>query len=261
MQQILALSWGDVSGNIAHRGFGMPVGRNWRAEVCSRICAFGVFLVLVLALGMRAQDAKCAGTASDRAAPPAAATPTSSAGDSSTASPAPTPKKPKHEDDTTTPASPVPAAVQPKPTLNDFAWLAGRWQGAWGPRVAQQVWMPPKGGVMSGTFQEVENDTTLVIELFTLVQKPDGIKLYFRHFTPTLAPWETSTPTVLNLASSTPKAIEFDNPVDGEPKRAIIRRIDADTYVSRSEIVPEKGDTQIIEITYHRQKAIAPAKH
>ena len=114
---------------------------------------------------------------------------------------------------------------------------------------------------MSGTFQEIENDSTLVIELFTLVQKPDGIKLYFRHFTPTLAPWEKSAPTVLNLANLSPKSIEFDNPVDGEPKRAIIRRIDADTYISRSEIVPEKGDTQIIEITYHRQKAIASAKH
>ncbi len=114
---------------------------------------------------------------------------------------------------------------------------------------------------MSGTFQLVENDTTLVIEVFTLVQKPDGIKLYFRHFTPTLSPWETSGPTVLKLASSTPKAIEFDNPIGGEPKRAVIRKIDADTYVSRSEIVPEKGDTEIVEITYHRQKEIAPAKH
>ncbi len=239
----------------------MTAGKNWRAEVCSRVCALGASLVLVLALGMRAQEAKGAGTASDPAAPPAAATATHPADDSSAASPATAPKKPKHEDDTTAPIPPAPAAVQAKPTLNDFAWLAGRWQGAWGPRVAQQVWMPPKGGVMSGTFQLVENDSTLVIELFTLVQKPDGIKLYFRHFTPTLAPWETSTPTVLNLTSSTPKAIEFDNPVDGEPKRAIIRKIDADTYISRSEIVPEKGDTQIIEITYHRQKEVAPAKH
>jgi hypothetical protein len=152
------------------------------------------------------------------------------------------------------------AAAQTKPTLADFAWLAGRWQGAWGPRVAQQVWMPPKGDVMLGTFQLVENGTTLVIELYTLVEKPDGINLYFRHFTSTLAPWETSKPTLLKFAGSTPKAIEFDNPVNGQPKRAVIRRIDADTYVSRSEIVPDKGDTQIVEITYHRQKEAAPAK-
>jgi Domain of unknown function (DUF6265) len=238
----------------------MADGRNWRAEVCSRICAFGISLVLVLALGMRAQEAQGAGTASDPPKPPAATT-RPQADDSSAIPSNPAPKKAKREDDTTAATPPVPAAVPPKPTLNDFAWLAGRWQGAWGPRVAQQVWMPPQGGVMSGTFQLVENGGTLVIELFTLVEKPDGIKLYFRHFTPTLAPWETSAPTILNLANASSKSIEFDNPVDGEPKRAIIRKIDADTYISRSEIVPEKGDTQIVEITYHRQKEIAPAKH
>ena len=117
----------------------MTAGKNWRAEVCSRACAFGALLVLMLALGMRAQDAKGAGTTSDPATPPAAATATHPADDSSAISPAPAPKKAKHEDDTTTPIPPAPAAVQPKPTLNDFAWLAGRWQGAWGPRVAQQI--------------------------------------------------------------------------------------------------------------------------
>jgi hypothetical protein len=230
------------------------------------MCALGALFVLVMALGMRAQDAKGAGTSSAASSPAAspapASAPASHSTDGPTATPASaSPKKAKPEDDTTTPAPPTPVAPQAKPTLADFAWLAGRWQGTWGPRIAQQVWMPPKGGVMSGTFQLVENDTTLVIELFTLVQKPDGIKLYFRHFTPTLVPWETSAPTMLKLASSTPKAIEFDNLVDGEPKRAIIRKIDADTYISRSEIVPEKGDTETIEITYHRQKEIAPAKH
>jgi hypothetical protein len=42
------------------------------------------------------------------------------------------------------------------------------------------------------------------------------------------------------------------NAVDGKPKRSILTRIDADTYASRSEIVPDTGDQQVIEITYHR---------
>lgn len=242
----------------------MVAGKNGRGEVCSRMCALGLSLVLMLGFGMRAQEAKGAGVSGDPAtaasAPAPAATSAARPTDDSSATPSSAPpKKAKPEDDTTTP--PPPVVAQAKPSLADMAWLAGRWQGTWGPRIAQQVWMPPKGGVMSGTFQLVENDTTLVVELFTLVQKPDGIKLYFRHFTSALAPWEGSAPTILNLATSTPKLIEFDNPVDGEPKRSIIRKIDADTYVSRSEIVPEKGDTQIVEITYHRQKQIAPAKH
>jgi hypothetical protein len=146
---------------------------------------------------------------------------------------------------------PAPAA---KTTLADFAWLAGRWEGAWGPRIAHQTWAPPRAGVMLGTFQLTENDKTLVVELFTLVEKPDGIELRLRHFTPSLVAWEKSGPAVLKFTSTDPKTVVFENPNNGEPKRAVIRRIDADTYISRSEIVPEKGDSQVTEITYRRQK-------
>lgn len=152
---------------------------------------------------------------------------------------------------------PAPAA---KTTLADFAWLVGRWEGAWGPRIAQQTWAPPRAGVMLGTFQLTENDKTLVVELFALVEKPDGIELRLRHFTPSLVAWEKSGPAVLKFTSADPKTVVFENPNDGEPKRAVIQRIDADTYISRSEIVPEKGDSQVTEITYRRQKDGPPAR-
>jgi hypothetical protein len=155
-------------------------------------------------------------------------------------------------------ATPAPA---PKTTLADFAWLTGRWQGTWGPRVAQQAWMPPKAGVMLGTFQLVQDDKTLVLELFTLVETPDGIQLHIRHFTPSLAAWEKSGATVLNLASADPTLIVFENPIDGQPKHSIFQRKDADTYIARSEIAPDKGDMQVIEITYRRQIAGPPPKH
>jgi hypothetical protein len=151
-------------------------------------------------------------------------------------------------------------APAPKTTLADLAWLAGRWQGSWGPRLAQQVWTAPKAGVMMGTFQLAENDKTLVLELFTVVEEPGGIKFHLRHFTPSLVAWEKPGPTVLNLASADPKSIVFENPLDGQPKRTILTRIDADTYVSRSEVVPEKGDVQVTEITYRRQREAPPAR-
>ncbi|MGD0403570.1 MAG: hypothetical protein ABSB66_10260 [Candidatus Acidiferrales bacterium] len=43
------------------------------------------------------------------------------------------------------------------------------------------------------------------------------------------------------------------------PKRSIFTRIDADTFVARSEIIPESGEIQVVEITYHREKP-APEK-
>jgi uncharacterized protein DUF6265 len=142
--------------------------------------------------------------------------------------------------------------------LADFSWLEGRWRGEWGPRVAEQVWLAPKAGVMEGMFRLLESDKTLVLEFFTLVQKPDGIAFYFRHFTPTLAPWEKSEATLLNLATIDGKKTVFENPLNGMPKSATLTRVDADTYLSRSELVPETGDPQTVEITYKRQPAVTP---
>jgi hypothetical protein len=157
-------------------------------------------------------------------------------------------------------ASPTPPQSIPGPKLSDFAWLEGRWRGEWGPRVAEQVWMGPKAGMMLGDFRLLENDKVLVVEFFTLVEKAGGINFYFRHFTPELVPWEKSDATLLNLASAELRKLDFENPANGKPKRVLFTKIDADTYTWHSEIIPENGDPQIIEITYHRQPlaAIAP---
>jgi len=140
------------------------------------------------------------------------------------------------------------------PALADFSWLEGRWRGDWGSRVAEQTWLGPKAGEMTGIFRLVEGEKTLVLELFSLVEKPEGISFYFRHFTPELLPWEKSDATVLKLESLDAAKAVFVNPVNGEPKRASLIRVDADTYTARSELEPQQGDPQSIEITFRRQK-------
>ena len=139
-------------------------------------------------------------------------------------------------------------------SLADLAWLSGRWQGQWGPRVVEQDWTPSKADMMLGTYRVIESDKTLVVELLALTESPNGVEYRIRHFTPTLAPWEKSGSTVLNLVSVDSKRIVFENPVDGQPKHAILDRVDDDTYVSRSEIVPLEGNAQVVSITFHRQK-------
>ncbi len=113
---------------------------------------------------------------------------------------------------------------------------------------------------MLGSFQLTEGGKTLVLEFFTLTEEPDGIKLYLRHFTPSLTPWEKTGPTVLNLLSADTKSVVFLNPANGQPKQDVLTRIDADTYISRSIIVPDKGDAQVTEITYHRLYQGPPPK-
>lgn len=157
-----------------------------------------------------------------------------------------------------TAAAPASPAVATKTTLANFSWLAGRWQGAWGPRVAEQVWMPPKGGTMVGTFQLTEKGNTLVIELFSLSEQPNGIELHLRHFTKSLAAWEKTGPATLTLSQDASNDFVFENPAGGQPKRIVFHQIDADTFVLRSEIAPPKAPPQVTEIIYYRQKNEPP---
>jgi hypothetical protein len=107
---------------------------------------------------------------------------------------------------------------------------------------------------MLGLFRVIENDKTLVIELFSLFETPDGVALRFRHFTPALVPWEQSGLTTMKLAEFGAKGAVFENSAGGQPKRAAFSRIDPDTYISKSEIMPADGSAHSTEITYHRQK-------
>ncbi|HTU34907.1 MAG TPA: DUF6265 family protein [Candidatus Acidoferrum sp.] len=137
--------------------------------------------------------------------------------------------------------------------LADLGWLAGRWIGKWGPRTAEQTWTPPEAGQILGTFRLFEDNHTLLVELYAINQKPGGIELRFRHFTPELVPWEKSAATDLSLESYDSKKWVFLNSANGEPKRSIIIRVDPDTYTLRSEISASDGPTRTVDITFHRQ--------
>ena len=122
-----------------------------------------------------------------------AAIPLAALGQHPTGAGTPSAQDPPPETAAAAPTAPAPInhpASVPKTSLADLAWLAGRWQGSWGPRVAQQVWTAPKAGVMMGTFQLAEDDKTLVLELFSMVEEPEGITLHLRHFTSSLVAWE-----------------------------------------------------------------------
>jgi hypothetical protein len=145
-------------------------------------------------------------------------------------------------------------------TLADFSWLAGRWEGKLGgpsPEkqvTAEQEWMAPKNGTMLGFFRLIDNEKTMVIELFTLRETPEGIVMYFRHFSTELKPWEEAEAYHLNLAKSDATVFRFDNPVVNQLKDAILTHPDADTYISHGDITDADGKPRVIEVTYHRVK-------
>lgn len=111
--------------------------------------------------------------------------------------------------------------------------------------------MGARGGEMPGLFRVAENDKTLVLELYSLLSTPDGIELRLRHFTPALAPWESST-TVLRLARLDANEAVFENTAEGQPSRSMLIRVDGNTYISRTEISADSSNKQVTEIRFHR---------
>jgi hypothetical protein len=141
-----------------------------------------------------------------------------------------------------------------KPALEDFSWLAGRWEGKLGPMTAEQQWMAPRNGTMQGFFRLTDSEKTIVIELFTIREMPGGIEFYFRHFSPELKPWEEKEAYHLNLTKWESGIFRFENPVVNQLKDAILTRVDGDTYISRGDITDADGKPKAIEVTYHRVK-------
>jgi hypothetical protein len=138
--------------------------------------------------------------------------------------------------------------------LEDFSWLAGRWEGKLGPLTAEQEWMAPRNGTMQGFFRLTDNEKTIVLELFTIRETPTGIDFYFRHFSPELKPWEEKEAYHLTLSKSEGGVFRFDNPVVNQLKDAILTRVDNDTYISHGDITDADGKPKSIEVTYHRVK-------
>jgi hypothetical protein len=145
-------------------------------------------------------------------------------------------------------------------TLADFAWLAGHWEGKLPfpgsdkPLTAEQQWFAPTNGTMLGMFRLSSEQKTILIELFTVRETPDGIFFYFRHFSPELVPQEKDEAYRLKLTKWDAGHFQFDNTVQNQLKDAILTAVDADHYISHGDIIGSDGKPAVIEVAYHRVK-------
>ena len=97
-----------------------------------------------------------------------------------------------------------------KVSINDMAWIAGRWTGeAFGGRF-EETWNPPMGGEMMGMFKLVKDDKVSFYELLTIAPEGDSFVLRLKHFSPGLVGWEEKNESEeFPLVSATEKAVLF----------------------------------------------------
>ena len=99
----------------------------------------------------------------------------------------------------------------PRATIQDIAWLAGRWTGDGLGGSTEETWSAPAGGAMMGMFRLVKGGRVVFYEFLTLVEQEGSLILKLKHFNPDLTGWEEKTGSVtFRLLEITPAEVRFD---------------------------------------------------
>ena len=82
-------------------------------------------------------------------------------------------------------------AEQPAATIEDLAWLSGRWVGEGLGGTAEDVIAPASGGQMMGMFRHSKADGSVnFYEFYLFAEKGGSLTVRLKHFSPMLAGWE-----------------------------------------------------------------------
>src|SRR5690606_36146300 len=81
-------------------------------------------------------------------------------------------------------------AQSPPATIDRVAWLAGRWVGEGLGGVSEEIWSPPAGGAMMGSYRLLKDGAPVFYEMFLLVEEKGTLILKVKHFAPDFTGWE-----------------------------------------------------------------------
>lgn len=85
----------------------------------------------------------------------------------------------------------APAPAPPPPAKIDaMAWLAGYWEGEGLGGKIEDIWMPPRDGVILGAFRLTKSDGKGFYELFAVEEFEGSLRFVVKHFHPNWVGWE-----------------------------------------------------------------------
>jgi len=85
----------------------------------------------------------------------------------------------------------TPAGAQTRPaTVDDAAWLAGRWVGEGLGGQIEEAWAPPAGGHMVGHFRLVRDGAPAIYEIELVDVFNGALRMRVKHFGPDFVGWE-----------------------------------------------------------------------
>lgn len=87
-------------------------------------------------------------------------------------------------------AQQAPAGSQETATIQDAAWLTGRWVGNGLGGELEEVWSAPAGGQMVGHFRLLREGKPVFYEFILLDVADGGLRMRLKHFNPDHTAWE-----------------------------------------------------------------------
>lgn len=134
-----------------------------------------------------------------------------------------------------------------KPTLQDFAWLAGHWRIEQSDRLIDEQWMAPAGGLMMGMARNVQAGKVREYEFTLLRQEPNGDILY-------IASPSKQTETAFKLTSLRNDEAVFENPEHDFPKKIVYARQPDGSLLAAIEGPGRDGKPRRVEYPFKRVK-------
>jgi hypothetical protein len=132
-----------------------------------------------------------------------------------------------------------------KPTLQDFAWLAGHWRIEQADRQVDEQWMAPAGGLMMGMARNVQGGKVREYEFTLLRQEPNGDIFY-------VASPSKQSETSFKLTSLAGGAAVFENPQHDFPKKIVYARQADGSLLAAIEGPGRDGKPRRVEYPFER---------
>jgi hypothetical protein len=85
----------------------------------------------------------------------------------------------------------------PRARIAGIAWLAGRWVGGNPGESTEEIWSPPLGDSMMGSFRLVKNGKVAFYEFCTIAEENESLVLKIKHFDSRLNGWEEKNVAVI----------------------------------------------------------------
>ena len=158
------------------------------------------------------------------------------------------------------PASPTSAQTEVF-GIEDLSFITGTWQGEIFGGKADETWLPPRDGTMSGMFRLTWKDGRRLFELLLIEENQEGkVEMFFRHFDSGMRIWpkEIESPNRFELVKAGSGIAVFGAP-DRNQKPARIKFALASGGEELAVTVTSKDKTGNIEESFEvRYQRVRP---